>query len=161
MKIINIHTRTIDQPIAAISELLQTLATKNDKVWPQEKWPPMRFRAGLKIGAKGGHGPIRYTVTALDRGKMALFTFSSPNGFDGTHKLEIHAPDAQQTQIKHTIAMETRGKASFLWLLAIRWLHDALIEDAFDKVENQFSTEKKHTKWNLWVKLLRWGMKGR
>ena len=161
MKVLNIHTRVINQPKSTVARLLDTLATKNDQVWPQEKWPPIRFREGLQIGAKGGHGPIRYTVTALESGRMARFTFSRPEGFDGTHELEINSLNAQQTQIKHTIAMKTHGKAVFLWLFAIRWLHDALIEDAFDKVENQFSDQNKHTEWNLWVKLLRWGMKRR
>jgi anaerobic C4-dicarboxylate transporter len=63
--------------------------------------------------------------------------------------------DEQQTDIKHSILMQTKGTDTFLWLFVIRWLHDALIEDAFDKVENQFSEKKKKTPWNQWVKFLR------
>jgi len=37
----------------------------------------------------------------------------------------------------------------------IRWLHDALIEEAFDKVENYFTGNKKITPYNPWVKFLR------
>jgi hypothetical protein len=43
--------------------------------------------------------------------------------------------------------------------LAIRWLHDAYIEDAFDKVENHFSEDKKSSEWTWWVKTLRKVMK--
>ncbi len=42
------------------------------------------------------------------------------------------------------------------WPLVIRWLHDALIEDAFDKTENHFLSQKKVTSWSAWVKFLRW-----
>jgi len=45
-----------------VVELLNTLSTDNDKIWPKEKWPAMKFKGGINIGAKGGHGPIRYSV---------------------------------------------------------------------------------------------------
>lgn len=51
--------------------------------------------------------------------------------------------------------MNTSFKATLLWVFVIRWLHDALIEDAFDKVENYFTTNKKVTNYNFWVKRLR------
>jgi len=51
--------------------------------------------------------------------------------------------------------MNTTGTAIFIWSIAIHWLHNAFIEDAFDKVENRFLTEKKETEWSLWVKILR------
>jgi hypothetical protein len=34
-------------------------------------------------------------------------------------------------------------------------LHNALIEDAFDKVENQFDIVKQPATWNIWVRVLR------
>ncbi|WP_232730403.1 hypothetical protein [Lacinutrix sp. Bg11-31] len=46
-------------------------------------------------------------------------------------------------------------KAMLLWIAVVRWLHDALIEDAFDKIENSHSEEKKVTKHSIWVHLLR------
>ena len=51
--------------------------------------------------------------------------------------------------------MTVSGKGIFTWYFAIKWLHDALLEDCMDKAENNFLTEKKVTKWNLWVLLLR------
>ena len=41
MKVINIHKRIINQPNDQISCLLDTLSTKEDKIWPYEKWPAM------------------------------------------------------------------------------------------------------------------------
>jgi hypothetical protein len=51
--------------------------------------------------------------------------------------------------------MTTVGKATAIWLMAIRPLHDALIEDAFDKLENQLTNESKTSPWSWWVKFLR------
>lgn len=78
---LNIHKRTLNQPKIKVVELLETLASENDKIWPNEKWPPMKFKNGS--------------------------------------------------------------------------LHNALIEDAFDKIENNFTLSKKSTEWNFWVKIFR------
>jgi hypothetical protein len=55
--------------------------------------------------------------------------------------------------------MHTSGFALLTWPLVIRWLHDALIEDAFDKTENHFLSQKKVTSWSAWVKFLKWLLK--
>ena len=51
--------------------------------------------------------------------------------------------------------MKTSFKATFLWSLGIRWLHDALVEEAFDKIERRFTDMQIQTKYNVWVKFLR------
>lgn len=51
--------------------------------------------------------------------------------------------------------MNTDGKATLIWTFAIRILHNALIEDGFDKLENNFSDKQKSTEWNFWVRFLR------
>ena len=155
MKVLNIHTRIINQPKEVIDKLFETLSTKEDKIWPKEKWPAMKFRDGLIQGARGGHGPIRYNVKQIIPSEKVVFEFTKPDGFNGIHKLEIASLDTERTEIKHTIDVEPSFVASISWILGIRWLHDALIEDAFDKIENQFSKEKKKTDWNLWVRILR------
>ena len=134
---------------------MSTLSTENDKIWPTEQWPAMKFKGGIQVGAKGGHGPIRYTVEKYNPNDVIQFRFSNPTGFKGIHKLEINELNNGQTQIKHTIDMETEGKGTLLWIFAIRSLHNALIEDAFDKLETNLSKDKKSTNWNLWVRMLR------
>jgi len=84
---------------------------------------------------------------------------TKPSGFFGSHKFQIQAPDETTTEIKHTIAMRTNLWGSIQWLLAIRSLHDALLEDCFDKIENQFSQQQKKTNWSLWVRILRLALK--
>lgn len=155
MRILNIHQRTLNQPKSKVTELLKTLSTKNDRIWPKEKWPEMKFKNGIQVGAKGGHGPIRYSVEKYNPNEIIQFRFSKPNGFNGIHKFEIKELDKEKTEIKHTIDMNTTGKGTLIWTFAIRSLHNALIEDGFDKLENNFSENQKSTPWNMWVKFLR------
>ena len=42
-----------------------------------------------------------------------------------------------------------------VWLIVIRPLHNALIEDLLDKVELQVSRLERPKRWGIWVKLLR------
>jgi hypothetical protein len=136
-------------------------------IWPYEKWPPMRFKEGLQAGSKGGHGPIRYTINKYNPGEIIEFRFTRPKGFHGIHRFEIIASrmaeakgsENERTEIVHTIDMQTSGIGGLNWILFIRPLHNALLEDALDKVENHFSEVKKKTSWNPWVKFLRWIMK--
>ncbi|WP_299228779.1 hypothetical protein [uncultured Psychroserpens sp.] len=156
MRVINIHKRTIHQSEVKVSGLFKTLATSEDDIWPKDKWPAIRFKNGLRVGNSGGHGRIRYTVIEFVPGKHIKFEFNKPDNFTGTHELKIYSLDVQCTEIVHKIEMDTTSiKATLLWCLIIRWLHDALIEDAFDNVENYFFSHKKDLKYSLWVILLR------
>ncbi len=154
MKVINIHKRIIDQPHAEIAALFSTLATKNDMMLATHKWPPMILDKGLQVGSKGGHGPIRYFVTEFQPGRRITFQFDMA-GFNGFHRFDITPLDEHQTELTHLIDMETSGLATIKWAIGIRWLHDALIEDAMDRIENHFSDHKKRTEWNIWVRFLR------
>lgn len=156
MKVLNIHKRTLNQPKNKVTELLKTLSTQNDKIWPKENWPEMKFEDGIQVvGSKGGHGPIRYSVEKYNPSEIIQFRFSKPNEFNGIHKFEINELSGGKTEIKHTVDMNTEGKGTFIWAFAIRSLHNALIEDGFDKLENNFSDNRKSTEWNVWVKFLR------
>ena len=155
MKVLNIHQRTLNQPKSKVAELLKTLSTENDRIWPKEKWPEMKFEDGIKVGAKGGHGPIRYSVEKYNPNEIIQFRFSKPKGFIGIHKFEIKELGNQKTEIKHTIDMTTKGQGTLIWSFAVRSLHNALIEDGFDKLENNFSKDQKTRNWNFWVKFIR------
>ena len=155
MKVLNIHTREIESEVGKIVDLLSTLSTNEDRIWPKEKWPSMKLNDGLKIGSEGGHGPIRYKVIDYNPESHVVFQFQKPLGFNGIHKFELSQMDKNNTQIEHTIEMTTNGIGTIKWLLAIKWLHDTLIEDAFDKIQNQLEHKNHKTDWNIWVKLLR------
>ncbi|NHM08218.1 hypothetical protein G4D82_13390 [Flavobacterium sp. CYK-4] len=158
MKVLNIHKRRVNQPKAQIVELFRTLASENDLMLATHKWSPMKLDQGLQVGSKGGHGPIKYHVVAFHPEERIVFQFDL-KGFDGTHEFSIAALDQNSTELSHVIDMKTSGFSTLKWIFAIRWLHDAFIEDAFDKVENYFSASKKRSEWSFWVKLLRRIMK--
>ena len=158
MKVLNIHKRQINQPKFEVAKLFRTLATENDLMLATDKWSPMKLDKGLQVGSKGGHGPIRYFVTDYQQDKSITFQFDL-TGFNGFHKFDLTELEINKTELSHTIDMTTTGSATIKWALAIRWLHDAYIEDAFDKVENYFIAGKKDGEWSLWVKILRKVMK--
>lgn len=161
MKVVNIHARIINQPKEEVSKLVQTLATPNDKIWPTKNWPAMWFKDGLVVGSNGGHGRIRYMIIELNKGSHYTFKFRKPDGFNGTHELSVTSISESVCEVKHCIKMQTSLKASFVWIIIIRWLHDALIEEAFDNIETHFSKKQHLVKYSLWVRLLRWYYKRR
>jgi hypothetical protein len=133
MNILNRHTRTIPRPKAVLLDLFSRLGAQDDPIWPKEKWPAIRFKEGMKVGASGGHGPIRYQVIAYDPAGMVTFQFQRPRGFQGVHQFEILEKSEGVTELRHTISMQTTLTGTIIWLVAIRWLHDALLEDASRK----------------------------
>lgn len=156
MQVLNVHKRIINQPKNRVSELLDNLSSNKDVIWPSENWPAIRFKNGLQVGSKGGHGIIRYTIVDYVEGEHLKFQFTKPEGFYGTHEFNIIEIDSNKVEINHIVKMKTSGYAAALtWIFAIRWLHNVLIEDAFDKVENLFSSKKVTTNYSIWVKLLR------
>ena len=155
MKVLNIHTRQIAAPKASVLDALSTLATQNDKVWPKEKWPKMKLSKGLAVGSRGGHGPIRYFIKEYDPQHLVVFEFQKPKGFHGIHQFEIKEINPNQTQVTHTIDMQTSRVGTLQWIVAVRSLHDALIEDAFDKMENLLTQTNKESTWSMWVQILR------
>ena len=153
MHITNIHERKISAPDRNIGALIDTISSTDDRIWPHENWPRIKFDRPLEIGALGGHGPVRYTVESYSPGKSIRFAFTKR--FDGYHEITLEKIDETTSLMRHTIKAKTTGLATMTWLLAIRPLHNALIEDLFDKVEMQLSCNPRPRSWGVWVKLLR------
>jgi hypothetical protein len=42
MRIHNVHERTLPMGAADAGRLLGSLASRDDRLWPGERWPPMR-----------------------------------------------------------------------------------------------------------------------
>jgi hypothetical protein len=155
LKVTNIHSRTLPKSMAEVSRLLETLATDSDALWPKEKWHPMRFKEGVRVGSRGGHGPIRYSVKEIVPGKGIEFQFEKPSGFHGVHGFILEEQTESTTLLSHYIRMKTTGKSILSWGLVYRPLHNALIEDCLTKAERSLELESKRKKWNLWVRFLR------
>ena len=82
MQVHNVHEREFDLSLASVGSLIDSLASSNDRLWPNDKWPPMRFDRALAVGARGGHGPIRYSIEEYQPrrlSKNSLSKFISPS----------------------------------------------------------------------------------
>lgn len=156
MHVLNIHERTIAAPIDRVGGLIDTPASPGDRLWPHELWPAMRFDRPLAVGARGGHGPIRYDVAAYEPGRSVRFRFTGPKGFNGFHELVAEPRGPGSTCLRHTLQMRTTGLARLSWPLLYRPLHDALVEDALDKGERSLGCQPAGARWSARVRLLRW-----
>jgi hypothetical protein len=155
MHVRNVHERVFRLPPAAVGALIDSLASRDDRLWPRDKWPPMRFDRPLAIGAVGGHGPVRYSVVKYHPSKSILFRFSAPRGFNGTHRFEVE--DWQgHTVLRHVIEMSATGPARLSWPLFFRPLHDACLEDCLDRATVSLGIALPHpAHWSIYVRLLR------
>jgi hypothetical protein len=158
MRVLNVHEREFPLPLATVGALIDSLASRDDRLWPLGKWPPMRFDRPLAVGAVGGHGPVRYSVEQFHPGRSIRFRFSAPRGFNGTHRFEAEQRQGA-TVLRHVIEMQATGPALLSWPLAIRSLHNAAIEDCFDRATLSLGIPLEHpARWSIYVRLLRAAM---
>lgn len=157
VKVRNVHERAFAAPERAVGGLIDSLSSENDRLWPRESWPAMRFDGPLSVGARGGHGPVRYLVEAYEPGRRVVFRFTEPRGFRGTHGYVLERKSARDVVLRHELEMETAGLALLTWPLFFRPLHDAVVEDSLDRAELELSgrVEAERT-WSRYVRLLRW-----
>jgi len=158
MKVLNIHKRRIQAAEARVASILDSLSGPQDELWPHESWPPMLLDPGLVNGARGGHGPVRYTVADYVPGRKVTFRFDRKGlagGLEGTHCFEITA-NGDSVILSHVLEAGCGLSMWAKWKAVIEPLHDALIEDAFDKVECRMSGEGwVPSGWSPRVKFLR------
>lgn len=155
MRVRNVHERSFRSGPEHAARLLDALSSPQDVLWPSKRWPRMRLDKPLGVGATGGHGPIRYCVVAYEPGRKVTFRFLSPRGFVGTHWFEILDQGASGSMLRHTIDMTLAGSALLSWPIAIRPLHDALVEDALTNAQVALGEQPTPRAWSPWVRLLR------
>lgn len=151
----NIHSREYPVSAERLGALLDALGTSEDRIWPGHRWPPMRFDGPMKPGAAGRHGPIRYIVESLDPGRAVRFRFTAPEGFIGWHGFDIEAIGEGRSRLRHTVRAEVKGRMRLTWPLALRWLHDACVEDALDCAARALGEPLPQRKLSLAVRILR------
>jgi hypothetical protein len=155
MQVTNIHERTLLMNAGDAWYLIESLGAANDLLWPVGCWPRMRLDRPLTLGASGGHGPIGYTVVEYVPRVAVKFRFNRPAGYDGYHEFRI-LPRAGGVTLRHTLIMQTRGSASWSWLLVLRPLHDALLQDLMDRASSYSSGHPFESSWSLRVMFTRW-----
>ncbi|RDI49140.1 SRPBCC family protein [Nocardia mexicana] len=159
MAVVNIHSRQLPVAEDEVGGLIDSLAGVDDRLWPQDSWPPMRFDRPLGVGAVGGHGPVRYTVEGYQPGRWIRFRFTGPRGFDGFHEFTVHPGGDGTAELRHLLAMRARGPARFTWPLVFRRMHDACLEDSLDRAEREVTgTVRTPARWSPLVRALRAGI---
>lgn len=155
MLVRNIHEREFALPLATVGSLIDSLGSSKDRLWPQDRWPAMRFDRALSVGAVGGHGPIRYSIEEYRPSRLIVFRFLAPHGFEGAHRYEVFEQQGR-TFLRHVLEMRTTGFARLTWPLLFRPLHDALIEDSLDKAALSVGCVPRNSPhWSISVKVLR------
>lgn len=118
----------------------------------------MHLASGLAPGSRGGHGPIRYRVVEHVLGERVRFAFEPERlsrGLVGHHRFEVE-PRPDGAVLRHVLDAEASGTAMLRWLLVLRPLHDALLEDALDLAERRVTgCASRPPRWGLWVRALR------
>lgn len=158
MKIDNKHERRFNVSADSVGHILDTLSRPDDQLWPRDNWPPMLLDTNLKQGAKGGHGPVRYYVDEYLPGRRAIFHFDGTGltaGLDGRHYFEI-IPRINHNVLRHVLDAECDLRAWLKWKIIIEPLHDALLEDALDRVEQALEGKiSRPARWSPWVCFIR------
>lgn len=154
MQVHNVHERFVPAAPEAVGALLDTLGGVDDAVWPREHWWPMELDRPLGEGAVGGHSDIRYDVQTYEPGRRVVFRFDPACGLEGTHTFDVQ-PRPGGALLRHDLTARALGGTRLLWPLAIRSVHDAVVEDAFDRVHERFLPGRQPTSWSPYVRLLR------
>lgn len=154
MHIVNVHQRLLHASPGRVSELLATLGSPGDRLWPRNGWPPMRLDGPVAPGAAGGHGPIRYRVESWEPGRLVRFRFHRMRGIDGWHALEILDATEQHCVLEHRMEARITGWMALKWMLAIRPLHDACVEDALSRAQESLGETPRTVPWSPLVRLL-------
>ena len=132
--VLNVHSRELPVPAAAVGPLLDRVGSRDDPLWPSPPWPPMVMSGPLAVGVAAGHGPIRYHVTRYEPGRLIEFTFTPDVGLRGMHTLSVEPAGADRCVVQHVLQGRLVGGMVLAWPLAVRWAHDAVVEQLMDRV---------------------------
>lgn len=131
----NVHERELPVPAEALGPLLDRVGGPDDPLWPSPAWMPMILDGPLEALPTGGHGPIRYRVTAYEPGRRIEFTFLPDGDAVGTHVLSVEPAGPGRSVLRHVLDVRATGLMHLMWPLAVRWAHDAVVEELLDRAE--------------------------
>jgi len=157
MRVVNVHQRLLHASPERVSELLASLGSPGDRLWPRNGWPRMSLDGPVAPGAAGGHGPIRYRVESWEPGRMVRFRFHRMRGVEGWHAFEILDATAHHCVLEHRMEATLTGRMALKWAFAIRPLHDACVEDVLSQAQASLGETPRAMPRTLRVQLLlRW-----
>lgn len=149
----DVHERTVEAPAGVVGPLLDRLSAADDPVFPTPAWEPMRFDGPLAVGAVGGHGPVRYSVSAYEPGRRVRFTFAPPD--NGFHEMTVEPLGPGRCVVRHVLEQDLRGARLLLWLTVVKAVHGTVVEECFDNIERAAAGGvERPVRWSAWVRLL-------
>jgi hypothetical protein len=152
----NVHERRLPVPVDRLGPLLERVGGPDDVLWPSPPWVPMVLDGPVAVGASGGHGPIRYRVVGYEPGRRIEFAFHPDLGLRGGHTFTAEPDGPDATVLRHVAEGRLSWPMTLLWPLAVRWMHDAVLEDLLDRAEIAMGTgPARPARWSPWVRLLR------
>ncbi|MBT2399958.1 DUF2867 domain-containing protein [Streptomyces sp. ISL-100] len=155
----DVHERTVQAPAEVVGALLDRLSAEDDPIFPTPAWEPMRFDRPLAVGAVGGHGPVRLSVSAYEPGRHVRFTFAPPD--NGFHEMTVEPLGPERCVVRHVLEQDLRGADFLLWLTVVKAVHSTVVEEVFDNIERVAAGGvERPVRWSPWVRLLNrlaWG----
>ncbi|WP_142006622.1 SRPBCC family protein [Barrientosiimonas humi] len=141
VRIRNVHSRIARGGLADAERLIELLGGDDDALWPSDRWQPLLLDRGAVVGSRGGHGLVRYTVSAREPG-LIEFTFDKGTGLVGSHRLSVEQLSGGRLLWMHEL--DGRSIMPRAATEAVVVLHDALIEDLLDAAEALGAGESLH-----------------
>lgn len=129
------HERRIAAPPDDVGALLETLGSPGDRLWRTRIPERMVLDRGLEPGSRGGHGPVRYRVSAHVPGRSVEFTFERPFPLVGTHRFEVEPTAGGGALLRHTLEGRATGALRWQWPLFVKAAHVTVVEDIHDHAE--------------------------
>ncbi|MGW7055427.1 DUF2867 domain-containing protein [Streptomyces sp. NPDC054887] len=149
----DVHERTVQAPAEVVGALLDRLSAEDDPIFPTPAWEPMRFDGPLAVGAAGGHGPVRYSVSAFEPGRRVRFTFAPPD--NGFHEMTVEPLGPGRCLVRHVLEQDLRGAALLMWHAVVKAVHGTVVEEVLDNIERVAAGGvDRPVRWSPWVRLL-------
>ena len=136
MRVQSRHARSLDATVEEVGRLVGALGGERDALWPGDLWPGTRLQLDrpLGVGARGGHGLIRYAVEAYEPCRFVRFRFDPGQGLDGFHRFDVVALGDGRTRLAHTLDTRLEGAMRPARPLLLR-MHDTLIRQLLDNAQ--------------------------
>jgi hypothetical protein len=136
MRVQSRHARSLYATVEEVGRLVAALGREGDVLWPNDLWPgtQLEFDRPLAVGARGGHGLLRYRVEAYEPGRSVQFRFEPGQGLDGFHRFDVVPLPDGRTRLQHTLDVRLQGLTRLVRPLFLR-MHDTLIRQLLDNAE--------------------------
>jgi len=136
MHIRNTHRRWIARPAAEVFSALETVGTKDDRIWPAPSMPFERTPGPLRVGeTRESHGMIRAVLDEFDPGRRLVWR-ADQSFLQGTHGFEVIETDTG-CRVEHVLDADLAWWFVPVWVLKVRAIHDRILERLLQRLESE------------------------